>query len=107
MLSVRERIRDYDVLKAIGLTPQQLTSSLVGAYDALALLAAVVAIPLGLALYVVVYGISGGDAGDRVLAPWYWLALVPVATPLLVVAATSVPARLATRISSADALRYE
>ncbi len=80
---------------------------LVGAYAALSLLAAVASIPLGLALFVVVYGASGGDAQDRVLAPWYCLALVPIATLVFVAAATSVPARLATRISSADALRYE
>ena len=41
------------------------------------------------------------------IAPWSWLALVPVATVLIVIAATSLPARLATRIPTADALRYE
>jgi ABC-type lipoprotein release transport system permease subunit len=42
-----------------------------------------------------------------VLAPWWWLALVPIGTVLVVVAATTLPARLATRIPTADALRYE
>jgi ABC-type lipoprotein release transport system permease subunit len=42
-----------------------------------------------------------------VLAPWWSLALIPIGTVLVVVAATSVPARLATRIRTADALRYE
>jgi putative ABC transport system permease protein len=107
LLSVRERVRDYGVLKAIGLTPRQLVSSLVSAHAALALLAALVSIPVGLGLYLAVYGIAGGSAEDRVLAPWWWLALVPIATLLLVAAATSLPARLATRIPTADALRYE
>ena len=41
------------------------------------------------------------------IAPWWWFALVPVATLLMTVAATSLPARLAARIPAADALRYE
>ena len=36
LLSVRERIRDYGVLKAIGLTPLQITSTVVSAHAALA-----------------------------------------------------------------------
>jgi putative ABC transport system permease protein len=107
LLSVRERVRDFGVLKAIGLEPRQLASSLVGAHAALALIAAIASIPLGIALYVAVYGIAGGSSEDLVLAPWWWLALVPIATVVMVVGATGVPARLATRIPAADALRYE
>jgi ABC-type lipoprotein release transport system permease subunit len=107
LLSVRERIRDYGVLKAIGLTPREIASSVVSAHAAVALLAALLSIPVGIGLYVTVFGIAGGSAEDRVIAPWWWLALVPIGTVLLVVAATSLPARLATRIPTADALRYE
>ncbi len=107
LLSVRERIRDYGVLKAIGLTPREIASSVVSAHAAVALLAALLSIPVGIALYVTVFGIAGGSAEERVIAPWWWLALVPIGTVLLVVAATSLPARLATRIPTADALRYE
>jgi putative ABC transport system permease protein len=107
LLSVRERIRDFGVLKTIGLTPRQIAASLVSAHAALALLAALLAIPAGIGLYVTVYGIAGGSSEDRVIAPWWWLALVPIGTMLVVVAATSLPARLATRIPTADALRYE
>jgi ABC-type antimicrobial peptide transport system permease subunit len=107
LLSVRERIRDYGVLKTIGLTPRQIASSLVSAHAAVALLAAVLSIPAGIGLYLTVYGIAGGSREDRVIAPWWWLALVPVGTVLMVVAATILPARLATRIPTAGALRYE
>jgi putative ABC transport system permease protein len=55
LLSVRERIRDYGVLKTVGFTPRQITSSLVGAHAALALIAALLSIPAGIALYVTVY----------------------------------------------------
>jgi putative ABC transport system permease protein len=107
LLSVRERIRDYGVLKTIGVTPTQIVASLVSAHAALALLAAVLSIPLGIALYRAVYAVAGGDSAELVIAPWWSLALVPIGTLLIVAAATSLPARLATRIPTADALRYE
>jgi ABC-type lipoprotein release transport system permease subunit len=107
LLMVRERIRDYGVLKAIGLTPRQITSTVVSAHAALALLASLLAIPLGIGLYLALYRIAGDTTEDAVLAPWWSLALIPIGAVLVVVAATSLPARLATRIHTADALRYE
>ena len=107
LLSVRERIRDYGVLKAIGLTPRQITSTVVSAYAALAVLASLLAVPLGIGLYLALFRIAGDTTEDAVLAPWWSLALIPIGTVLVVVAATSLPARLATRIHTADALRYE
>jgi putative ABC transport system permease protein len=107
LLSVRERIRDYGVLKTVGLTPGQIASSLVSAHAFLALIAALVSIPIGIALYRSIYAIAGGNSEDLVIAPWWSLALVPIGTLLMVAGATSLPARLATRIPSADALRYE
>jgi ABC-type antimicrobial peptide transport system permease subunit len=107
LLSVRERIRDYGVLKAIGLTPRQITSTVVSAHAALAVLASLVAIPLGIGLYLALFRIAGDTTEEAVIAPWWSLALVPIGAVLVVAAATSLPARLATRIHAADALRYE
>ncbi len=107
LLSVRERIRDYGVLKAIGLTPTQITSTLVSAHAALAVVASLLAIPLGIGLYLALAKAASGTTEDAVLAPWWSLALIPIATVVVVAAATSLPARLATRIRTADALRYE
>jgi putative ABC transport system permease protein len=106
LLSLRERLRDFGVLKAIGLTPRQVASSLVAPYAALAVLAGVLSVPLGIALYVAAYRAAGGD-GDATIAPWPWLLLVPVGTVLMVVAATSVPARIVTRVPTVEVLRYE
>jgi ABC-type antimicrobial peptide transport system permease subunit len=107
LLSVRERIRDYGVLKAIGLTPRQITSTVVSAHAALALVASLLAVPLGVGLYLALAWITSGTTDDAVVASWQSLALIPIGTVLVVVAATSVPARLATRIRTSDALRYE
>jgi predicted lysophospholipase L1 biosynthesis ABC-type transport system permease subunit len=107
LLSVRERIRDYGVLKTVGLTPGQIASSLVGAHAVLALIAALLSIPIGIALFRAAFGIAGGDGDDLVIASWWSLTLVPIGTLLVVAGATSLPARLATRIPTADALRYE
>jgi putative ABC transport system permease protein len=107
LLSVRERIRDFGVLKAIGLTPGQITSTVISSHAALAFIAALVAVPLGIALYLGLFRIAGDATEAAVIAPWWSLALIPVGTVLVVVAATSLPAWLATRIHTADALRYE
>ena len=56
LLSVRERIRDYGVLKAIGVTPSQIISTVVSSQAALAMLASVVAVPLGIGLYLALAG---------------------------------------------------
>jgi putative ABC transport system permease protein len=100
-------IRDYGVLKAIGLTPGQVVSTVISSHAALALLGSLAAIPLGIGLYLALYAIAGDSTEAAVLAPWWSLALIPVGTVVLVVAATSLPAWLGTRIPPADALRYE
>jgi putative ABC transport system permease protein len=107
LLSVRERVRDYGVLKAIGLTPRQITSTVISAHAALALVASLLAVPLGVGLYLALAWISSGTTEEAVVASWRSLAVIPIGTVLVVVAATSLPARLATRIRTADALRYE
>ena len=106
LLGLRERLRDFGVLKAIGLTPRQVASTLVSPYGLLALVASLLSVPVGIVLYVATYRAAGGD-GDPTIAPWPWLALIPVATVLVVVAATSVPARIAARAAVADILRTE
>jgi len=106
LLSVRERLHDFGILKAVGLTPRQVASTLVSPFAVLAGLAGVVSVPLGLALYVAVYAAAGGE-GDPVVAPWSWLLAVPVGTVLLVLLATTVPARVATRSPAVEALRLE
>ena len=96
------------MLKAIGVTPSQIVSTVVSSHAALAALASLVAIPLGIRLYLALCKIASGTTEDAVIAPWWSLTLIPFGTVVVVVvAATSLPAWLATRIRTADALRYE
>ena len=53
------------------------------------------------------FRIAGDASETAVIAPWWSLALIPVGTLVLVVAATSLPAWRATRLRTVDALRYE
>ncbi len=108
LLSVRERIRDFGVLRTIGLTPNQVTSSLVSVHSAVALIASLISIPVGVGLYLAIYWLASGDSGtDVVYAPWWWLIAVPIAIPFATAVASSVPARLAAQVPAADAVRYE
>ena len=106
LFSIRERLRDFAVLKTVGFTPRQVAATLVSPFAGLALVAGVVSVPLGLALYVGAYRLAGGD-GAATVASWPALTLVPIVTVLVVLIATAVPARIATRVPAAAALRAE
>jgi putative ABC transport system permease protein len=107
LLTVREQTRDFGVLKAVGLTPVQITASLVSAQALMAVVAAVLSIPLGIGLYLAVVSITGGSENGAVFAPWWYLAVVPFAVSAAVALTTSVPARRAARIPVTEAIRYE
>jgi putative ABC transport system permease protein len=106
-LMVRERIREFGVLKAIGLTPRQISSVLVSGHAVLAGLASALSVPVGVGLYLALHQMASGTTDEAVIAPWWSLALVPVAAVLVIVAATSLPAHAATRLPVAAALRNE
>jgi putative ABC transport system permease protein len=107
LLAVRERIHDFGVLRTVGFTPHQVSSSLVGAHAALAMIAAVISIPLGVGLFSSVYALAGGDRKDLVVARWWWLGLLPLAAAGVVIIATGLPARHSARTPITSSLRYE
>jgi putative ABC transport system permease protein len=107
LLSIRERVREFGVLKALGFTPSQITMGLTSSHALLALLAGILAIPAGIGLYVAVFALAGGSSEDRVIAPGSWLILVVLGLVAVTIAAVGLPARLATQVGVAQALRYE
>jgi ABC-type lipoprotein release transport system permease subunit len=88
--------------RALGATPQQVSTGLSAAQVLPALVGAVLGIPGGLALFAALGG--GGDGAGPPL--WQLLAVVPV-TVLVVAALTAIPARLGARRPVAEILQSE
>jgi putative ABC transport system permease protein len=107
LLSVRERMPEFGVLKTLGFTPGQVIMSLTSSHALFALVAGTLSVPIGIGLYAIVYSIAGGSAADRVIAPGPWLASAALGLVVLTVTAVSLPATVATRIRVAETLRYE
>jgi putative ABC transport system permease protein len=107
LLAVRERVRDVGVLKAVGVTPAGVRTSVMSAYGLLGALAAIVGIPVGVAFFTGVYGLANGSLDDLALPPWWQLLLILPGAVLVVALVCAAPARLASRIRVVDALRYE
>jgi putative ABC transport system permease protein len=106
VLGVRERTRENGVLRALGLTPRELSGSIVGSQVVLAALAAGLGIPFGIGLFVGVYRLASG-AVDPVLPPAWQVVGVAVATVAAIALVSLPPARAAGRLAVVEALRRE
>ncbi len=106
LLTGRERRRDFGMLKAVGLTPRQVTGSLVSEQIVVGLLAGAVGLPLGLALFRLSVELTGG-AGEFAYPSWWSLALLVPGIVAVVAALTAPVARRAASGTVADALRFE
>ena len=111
VLSTRERYRELASLKAIGLTPRQVLSSVINGAVALGLLAVLIGIPLGLWLNTVVaQALSnsvGGPPNIQIGINWPGLALLVPISILVAALGAYLPARWAARVPAAEVLRYE
>ena len=106
LLTTRERVRDLGILGAVGMTPRQVSGSLVSEQMLVAGIAALVGLPLGLLLFRAAVGMSGGS--DEFAYPSWWSLALLVPGLLALVALLATPlARRAASIRVADALRYE
>jgi putative ABC transport system permease protein len=106
LLTTRERVRDLGVLGAVGLTPRQVTGSLVSEQVLVAAIAGLVGLPLGLLLFRAAVGMTGGS--DEFAYPSWWslVLLLPAVVAVVAVLATPI-ARRAASMRVSDALRYE
>jgi putative ABC transport system permease protein len=111
MLGVRERFRDLGIVKAVGLTPVQVIGGVLVGVGAVAVVAVVAGIPLGLAatrgLLDELGRQTGIGVGVGVMPGWLDLAaLLPVVVLLALLGGIG-PARRAAGLRVAEALRYE
>ncbi len=106
LLTTLERGRDLGVLEAVGLTPRQVTATLVSEQALVAAVAGVVGIPLGLGLFRLGVGIAG--SADEFAYPSWWSVILVVPAITLLAAAFAAPlARRAAAIPVGKALRFE
>jgi putative ABC transport system permease protein len=111
LLSIRERRRDFAILKTVGFTPGQVAQAVFWGSATLAVFAVAVGVPLGLVATRVMFDVlssaAGIGKGVGVMPGVLWLApLVPGAIAIAALA-TVIPARRAAEVEVAEVLRYE
>jgi putative ABC transport system permease protein len=110
LLGVRERTRDFGIQKTLGCTPSQIGISIAVGACMLSLIGLTIGLPLGLVVYDGFLDVLGKEIGTGSefgqMSGWLLVLLLP-AMLLLAVLSSVVPARRATRLEVADALRHE
>jgi putative ABC transport system permease protein len=109
-MGVQERRRDTGLLKAIGTTPEQVLGSVLAGVSAVAVVAFLIGLPLGLLGTSGVLDLLARQLGFGPLAPRFaagQLASILPATAAIAVLAAVLPGRRSARVPVAEALRYE
>jgi putative ABC transport system permease protein len=109
LLVTRERSRDFGILKAVGLTPRGVLAVVNSGGAVLGLIATVVGIPAGIAIFRALMAAMSPSEGADIVGTPSALALVLVIPFVLIVTAlaSSLPARRAARTSASVVLRAE
>ena len=111
MFGVRERYRDFGIMKTLGLTPRQILASVSISAILFAIVAIAIGTPLGLLFRRFALNYIGEEAGAG--SPFgtmpgpAWIAVLALITLVVAIIGALVPARRAAGISVAEALRYE
>jgi putative ABC transport system permease protein len=111
-MNVQERQREFGLLKAVGMTPEQVSLSVLIGASILALAGYAVGVPGGVGLQSVLMNVLGQMVGfgPNYNAPpldWAGLALLLPGIVLVAVIGAWIPARRAGRVSVVETLRYE
>jgi putative ABC transport system permease protein len=113
LLNTRERIRDTAMLKAVGMTPNQVLVMVATSAGVLALIGGMAAIPTGLVLQRFLLDVVSSAAGNDTPARVYGgvgaieLIVIPLAAVVVAIAAALVPGRWAAATNVAEVLHSE
>jgi putative ABC transport system permease protein len=113
LLNTRERVQDIATLKAIGMSPRQVIGMVAASAALLALVAGLMAVPLGLYLHHLLNDVISTSTGNdtppsvySVFSP-FELALIPLLGVVVAVTAALLPARWAARTNVVEVLHSE
>jgi putative ABC transport system permease protein len=113
LLNTRERLHDTATLKAVGMSPRQVMVMVAAAAALLALVAGLMAMPLGLYLHRVLNDVVSSSTGNDTPRSVYGvfnpfeLVLIPFLGVVVAVAAALIPGRWAARTNVVEVLHSE
>jgi putative ABC transport system permease protein len=114
VLNTREKARDIAILKAVGMTPRQVTAMVLAAVAVLGVLGAVVGIPTGIGLHRYIVTVMGQIATSTGIPDSFFavfgpgqLAVLTAGAVLIALVGATVPARWAARSRITEVLQGE
>jgi putative ABC transport system permease protein len=106
-MNVVERVREIGILRAAGMTRDQVWRSVVVEAGVLGLAGALLGIALGLVVGALMVVLAGGSVDIVAGIPWPIIGLALVLGVVVAMLAAAYPARLASRLSIVRAVQYE
>jgi putative ABC transport system permease protein len=106
-MNVVERVRELGILRAAGMTRDQVWRSVVVEAGVLGLAGALLGIALGTVVGGLMVVLAGGRVDVAAAIPWPVIGLALVLGVVVAMLAAAYPARLASRLSIVRAVQYE
>ena len=106
-MNVVERVREIGILRAAGMTRDQVWRSVVVEAGVLGLAGALLGIALGLLVGAMMVALAGGSVDVAAGIPWPIIGLALLIGVVVAMLAAAYPARLASRLSIVRAVQYE